>query len=50
MYAFVAQVYVPELDRIVLRESSSKRAFGSTTTCRKVGRVQSHDWGGGGVN
>ncbi len=30
------QVYVPELDRIVLRDSVSKRPFASTQTCRCV--------------
>lgn len=30
------QVYVPELDRIVLRDSVSKRPFASTQTCRKA--------------
>jgi hypothetical protein len=27
---------VPELDRIVLRDSAGRRAFASTSTCRKV--------------
>lgn len=30
------QMYVPELDRIVLRDSVSKRPFASTQTCRKA--------------
>lgn len=30
------QMYVPELDRIVLRDSVSKRTFASTQTCRKA--------------
>ncbi|KAG2494044.1 hypothetical protein HYH03_007690 [Edaphochlamys debaryana] len=30
------QMYVPELDRIVLRESTSKRPFANTATCRKA--------------
>ncbi len=30
------QLYVPELDRIVLKESMSKRPFTSIQTCRKV--------------
>jgi hypothetical protein len=29
-----SQMYVPELDRIVLRDASSKRPFASTATCR----------------
>jgi meiotic recombination protein SPO11 len=29
------QVYVPELDRIVLKDSTSKRAFASLSTCKK---------------
>lgn len=28
--------YVPELDRIVLKESASQRPFASTATCRKA--------------
>jgi len=28
--------YVPELDRIVLKESASARPFASTATCRKA--------------
>lgn len=30
------QLYVPELDRIVLKDSASARPFASTSTCRKV--------------
>lgn len=30
------QLYVPELDRIVLKDVISKRAFASTQTCRKA--------------
>ena len=30
------QVYVPELDRIVLKDSKSQRPFASTSTCRKA--------------
>ncbi|RMZ54489.1 hypothetical protein APUTEX25_002065 [Auxenochlorella protothecoides] len=30
------QLYVPELDRIVLKSSTSQRAFASTATCRKA--------------
>ncbi|GFR49530.1 hypothetical protein Agub_g11574 [Astrephomene gubernaculifera] len=30
------QMYVPELDRIVLRDSVSKRPFANTATCRKA--------------
>ncbi|GAX82612.1 hypothetical protein CEUSTIGMA_g10038.t1 [Chlamydomonas eustigma] len=30
------QMYVPELDRIVLKDSISKRPFSSTQTCRKT--------------
>ncbi|GIL53312.1 hypothetical protein Vafri_8945 [Volvox africanus] len=30
------QMYVPELDRIVLRDTVSKRPFASTATCRKA--------------
>ena len=30
------QLYVPELDRIVLKDSTSSRPFASTATCRKV--------------
>ena len=30
------QVYVPELDRIVLKDSKSQRPFASTGTCRKA--------------
>lgn len=30
------QIYVPELDRIVLKDSISKRIFASTQTCRKA--------------
>ncbi|KAG2446715.1 hypothetical protein HYH02_008280 [Chlamydomonas schloesseri] len=30
------QMYVPELDRIVLRDAVSKRPFASTATCRKA--------------
>lgn len=29
------QLFVPELDRIVLKASASQRAFASTATCRK---------------
>lgn len=29
------QLYVPELDRIVLKDSASQRPFASTSTCRK---------------
>lgn len=31
-----AQLYVPELDRIVLKDSMSQRPFASTSTCRKA--------------
>ncbi len=31
-----AQLYVPELDRIVLKDSTSQRPFASTATCRKA--------------
>lgn len=30
------QMYVPELDRIVLKDSKSQRPFASTSTCRKA--------------
>lgn len=30
------QLYVPELDRIVLKDSASARPFASTSTCRKA--------------
>lgn len=30
------QLYVPELDRIVLKDSSSRRPFASTQQCRKT--------------
>jgi meiotic recombination protein SPO11 len=30
------QLYVPELDRIVLKDSMSQRPFASTATCRKA--------------
>lgn len=30
------QIYVPELDRIVLKDSKSQRPFASTGTCRKA--------------
>lgn len=30
------QLYVPELDRIVLKDSASQRPFASTATCRKA--------------
>ena len=30
------QMYVPELDRIVLRAGTSQRPFASTSTCRKA--------------
>ena len=30
------QVYVPELDRIVLKDSKSQRPFANTGTCRKA--------------
>jgi meiotic recombination protein SPO11 len=30
------QLYIPELDRIVLKDSISQRAFANTTTCRKA--------------
>ena len=30
------QLYVPELDRIVLKDTASARPFASTSTCRKV--------------
>lgn len=30
------QIYVPELDRIVLKDSRSQRPFASTGTCRKA--------------
>lgn len=30
------QAYIPELDRIVLRDAVSKRPFASTQTCRCV--------------
>ena len=30
------QLYVPELDRIVLKDSMSQRPFGSSATCRKA--------------
>lgn len=30
------QLYVPELDRIVLKDSTSKRPFASTQQCRKT--------------
>ncbi len=30
------QLYVPELDRIVLKDSLSQRPFASTATCRKA--------------
>jgi meiotic recombination protein SPO11 len=30
------QLYVPQLDRIVLKDSSSSRPFASTATCRKA--------------
>lgn len=30
------QMYVPQLDRIVLKDSSSKRAFASLATCKKT--------------
>ena len=30
------QIYVPELDRIVLKDSKSQRPFASTSTCRKA--------------
>lgn len=32
----VLQLYVPELDRIVLKDSTSQRPFASTSTCRKA--------------
>jgi hypothetical protein len=32
------QLYVPELDRIVLKDSTSKRPFASTQQCRSAGR------------
>jgi len=35
------QLYVPELDRIVLKDSASARPFASTSTCRKV---PPHQW------
>ena len=31
------QLYVPQLDRIVLRDATSQRPFASTSTCRKAG-------------
>jgi hypothetical protein len=34
------QLYVPELDRIVLKDSTSKRPFASTQQCRSVGSVR----------
>jgi meiotic recombination protein SPO11 len=34
------QLYVPELDRIVLREATSQRPFASTSTCRKAGALK----------
>lgn len=34
--AFCWHRYVPELDRIVLKEQASVRPFASTSTCRKV--------------
>ncbi|GFH08808.1 meiotic recombination protein SPO11 [Haematococcus lacustris] len=34
--ASIMKMYVPELDRIVLRDSVSKRTFASTQTCRKA--------------
>ena len=30
------QLYVPELDRIVLKDTTSERPFASTATCRKA--------------
>lgn len=30
------QLYIPELDRIVLKDSASARPFASTATCRKA--------------
>lgn len=30
------QLYVPQLDRIVLKDSSSRRPFGSSQQCRKT--------------
>ena len=32
----MVQLYVPELDRIVLKDTTSERPFASTSTCRKA--------------
>ena len=32
----MVQLYVPELDRIVLKDTTSERPFASTATCRKA--------------
>ena len=34
--AALLQLYVPELDRIVLKDTTSERPFASTATCRKA--------------
>ena len=34
--AALPQLYVPELDRIVLKDTTSERPFASTATCRKA--------------
>ena len=34
--AVLLQLYVPELDRIVLKDTTSERPFASTATCRKA--------------
>lgn len=36
LHTFCLQQYVPELDRIVLKDSASLRPFANTTTCRKT--------------
>ena len=35
------QLYVPEIDRIVLRDSASARPFANTSTCRCAARAKS---------